>query len=91
MGEELLNKKRLESELNQINERHMELEHDLKQCKERRDRPQQDRIRKELRVLANKAKHILFKLGKYKYPKGDAVEFRPGEFMDANIYHWLKD
>ena len=86
-----MDKKTLESDLKQINERRRDLEEDLKQCKERRDRPQADRIRKELRVLANKAKHILFKLGKYKYPEGDAVEFRPGEFMDANIYHWLKD
>lgn len=69
----------------------MELEYDLKECKERRDRPQQDRIKKELRVLSNRAKHILFKLGKYRYPEGEAVEYESGEFMDANIYHWLRD
>jgi hypothetical protein len=86
-----MDKEALKSELKQIDERRRELEQDLKQCKEGRDRPQEERIRKELRVLANKGKHIRFKLGIYKYPEGDMVEFQPGEFMDANIYHWLKD
>jgi hypothetical protein len=84
-------KKALKLKLKEISELAKELEYDLKQCKERRDRPQEHRIRKELRVLANKAKHIRFKLGEYKYPEGEVVEFQPGEFMDANMYHWLKD
>lgn len=81
----------MEAELKDINERRMELEHDLKLCKENRDRIMQDKTRKELKVLSNRTKHLLFKLGKYKYPEGEPVEFEPGRFMDANAYHWLID
>lgn len=86
-----MDKKAMETELSQINDRRKELEHDLKLCKEVRDRPRQDTIRKELKVLSNRAKHLLFKLGKYRYPEGEAVEYEPGQFMDANAYHWLKE
>lgn len=81
----------LQSQLSEINERRMDLEHDLKQCKDRRDKVQAEAIKKELRVLANKAKHLLFRLGKYRYGEDEAVEFEPGRYMDANVYHWLKE
>ena len=86
-----MNKEAIQKELSGINEKKRDLEEELKQCKSVRDYVQQDRIRKEIRVLANRAKHLLFKLGKYRYEEGDPVEYSPGEFMDANVYHWLKD
>lgn len=83
--------KQLEVELSEINEKRRELEEELKQCKPTRDYVQEEKIRKDLKVLANKAKHLLFKLGKFRYPEGEYVEYEPGQYMDANVYHWLKD
>jgi len=83
--------KRLEAELSQINEKKHELEEQLKQCKSVRDYVQEEKIRKDLKILANKAKHLLFKLGKFRYPEEEFVEYEPGQYMDANVYHWLKD
>lgn len=45
----------------------------------------------ELSVIANRAKHLLFKIGKYRYPDDEVVEYEPGHFMPANVYHMLKD
>ena len=81
----------MEAELTRINERHGELEAELLQCKERRDKVQKKRIMNELKVLSNRAKHILSKQGKYEYPEDEIVEHSPGQFMSANVYHWLKD
>ncbi len=46
-------KKALKLKLKEISELAKELEYELKQCKERRDRSQEKRIRKELRILAS--------------------------------------
>lgn len=80
----------LEKELAEIQEKRKALEADLKQCKGVRDYVQKEKIEKEIRVLGRRAKRILFKIGKFRY-QGEVVEFKPGEFMDANIYHWLID
>lgn len=81
----------LEKELAEIQGKKIALEADLKQCKDVRDYVQKEKIEKELRQLARRAKGILFKLGRYRYPEGEMVEYKPGEFMDANVYYRLID
>ena len=81
----------LKVELDQIDRHRGELEAELLQCKERRDRVQKKRIEKELKVLASRSKHLLFKLGKYKYPEDEVSEYSPGQFMSARVRHWLMD
>ncbi len=86
----------LKAELSEISKRRGELEKELKEIKANKDRSpaeayRMDRIKMDLQVLQNKAKHLLFKLGSYRYPEGKSVEYEPGQYMDANVYHWLKD
>ena len=79
----------LEKELAEIQEKKIALEADLKQCKDVRDYVQKEKIEKEIRELGRRAKKILFKLGRYSYPEGEVVEYKPGEFISADTYHWL--
>jgi hypothetical protein len=80
----------IKKELSQIQERRLDLEADLKQCKEGRDSVQKKKIQKEMSTLARKAKHFLFRLGRYRYPEDEIIEY-DGEQMDANTFYWLKD
>ena len=86
-----MDKEVLRAERARNNERLGELEAELLQCKERRDKVQKKKIMNELRVLASRQRHIAFKLGEFRYEEDEVVEHSPGEFMPANIYHWLKD
>lgn len=79
---------RLEKELAGIQEQRIQLEADLKQCEDVHDK---EKIKKELRELGRRALRISFKLGRYRYPEGENVEYKPGEFISANVYHWLID
>jgi hypothetical protein len=79
----------LEKELSQIQERRLKLEANLKQCKEGRDSVREKKIQKEISTLARRAKHRLFRLGRYRYPEEEVVKFDGGE-MDANTFFWLK-
>ena len=81
----------IKAKLNEFNLRRSELEEELKQCKTRRDRFREHSIKRELQVIANQVRHLLFKLDKYRYPEDDMVKGPGGEMMPANIYHWLKE
>jgi rRNA-processing protein FCF1 len=82
----------LEKELTEIQQKRIALEADLKQCKEvHNDFVEKETIEKELKKLARRAKRILFKLGRYRYAEDEMVEYKPGERISANIYHWLID
>ena len=87
----MIGESEIKKQLFEINEQRSELEERLNQCKQRRDRIQEKQIKRDIKVLANRAKHLLFKLGKYRYEEDEAVEYSPGQIMPANLYHWLKD
>ena len=79
----------LQKELDDIQEKRNDLEFQLETCKERRDKKLKEKILSDLRILSNRASHINFKLGRYRYPEEEMVEYSPGQKMPANVYHWL--
>lgn len=86
----VMDRELIKKELSKIQERRLELEADLMQCKEGRDSVQEEKIQKEMSTLKSQAKHRLFRLGLYRYPEGEVVQI-DGEEMDANTFYWLKD
>lgn len=83
-----MDNERLKKELAQIDEERIRLEGDLKTC---RDEVLEKKILRELRTRAARTKAILFKLGRYKFPEDEMIEYEPGKFMPANEYWWLMD
>ena len=86
---EVMNREEMQTELNGLAERRKELEQQLLQCKERRDRVLARQIRREIKVIVNRGRTLGYKLGIYQYPKDDRVEYAPGQYMDRKTYMWL--
>lgn len=87
-----MNPDEIQQKLNDLIQKRLELEEKLKQYKQQwRDRTLQDAIRKELRIVQNKARHLAFKQGKYRYSEDEKIEIAPGIEISANDYHWLKE
>lgn len=80
----------IESELSQIQSRRKEIEVSLEQAEQQENDEKAEEITKELEKLAARVKHLLFKLGKYRYPDDETIEIN-GQVMPANVYHWLKE
>ena len=80
-----------QKELDRINMLQKESELRYEECKKARDVAGMRASREECKVLAARAKLLLFKMGKYRYPDDEMVEYEVGQFMPANVYHLLKD
>ena len=74
----------------ELNAKGLELAEELKQCKTRRDRVLEHKIRRELRIIGNQIRRISSQLGEYTYSEDEEVELSPGVRISANDYSWIK-
>ena len=78
-----------EAQIEQLQARRRALEKELKQAEKRGNYNQVDECERQMTVCANKIKRNLFRLGRYRFPADEMVEYAPGQFMQANQYYWL--
>ena len=84
-------RKKFEEKRIAINLEAKKIKKELEEAENDGDWERADKLDKELDTLRRKQKYVLWKLGKYKYQDDEAVEFEPGQFMDAEHYNWLME
>ena len=84
-------KEKLERRREEINVKVKMLLKELKEAEAETDWDLAEKIDKQVEVLSKKQKYILWRLGLYKFPEDEMVEFRPGEYMSTEQYYWLLD
>jgi len=81
--------KEREAKIEALKARQKVLDKERKQAEKSADYDQVEKLEREIAICANKIKATLFKMGRYRYPKDQMIEYAPGQFMPANQYYWL--
>ena len=86
-----MDNKEREAALDELDKKYKTLKIQREEAKASGKSEQIESIDRQIEVIKNQTKHHLFKLGKYRYPDDEEIQIGPGQYINANLFHWMRD